>query len=180
MGSDGAPATGALVKLLDDPMAATRRHAIEALGRIGPAARAALPALKKAETADADASVRHAAATALRQMNLDQEVEESLGEASDQVRELIQSLVGDDDESSLAAAKTLGGLNLQAKEAIPALVLTLRNESPRRREAAARALGRMGLLAEPFLPTVQAAAKDADPAVRAAAENALQQISGQP
>ena len=103
-----------------------------------------------------------------------------MADADQEVRELCRTLLGDDDSAAIAAAKSLGAMHLRAKDAVPAVALTLRHASRARREAAAKAICQLAAWSADYLPTIQAAAKDADPAVRAAAEEALAAIEGNP
>ena len=65
MGSAAKAAVPALAAALKDSNAAVRKHAAEALEKIGPAAKGAVPALAEA-VRDAHTAVRKSAADALR------------------------------------------------------------------------------------------------------------------
>jgi len=179
LGAEGKTAVPAVLAMLDEPSAFTRRRAVEALARIGPAAQEAADALEAVSQQDPDVSVQHAAVIALQQVRLPEIAVERLREADPEVRKLCLTLwEGDDNVAAAAAARTLGGMGLEAKDGVAALALTLRHPDKARRQAAAKALGKLGLAAAEFLPTLQAAAKDPEPEVRAAAENALAEIGG--
>src|SRR5439155_8038 len=86
-----------------------RGRAAEALGRIGPAAKEAVPALARAMKDKDEVSVRAAAAEALGRV----------GAAA--VPELIEALKGKDAGQRALAAGALGRIGPGAKEAVPAL-----------------------------------------------------------
>jgi len=67
LGWVGAAAGSVLIEAIKDPSPPVRRAAARALGRLGPAAKDALPALLHA-VSDPDPEVRDAAAIALRQI----------------------------------------------------------------------------------------------------------------
>ncbi len=182
IGPGAAPAVDALIPLAEHEERLTRRRAIAALGRIGPKAKAAVPAITKVEQAEPDNSIRQAAELALRQINLEAIVEESLKEASDEVKQLVKRLQDKSPYESSAAARALGKMGRDAAEAIPALAQALqRAEAPDDkwvREAAAEALGAMGRDARPFAASLVAATQDKEPEVRTAAQRALEKVEG--
>jgi HEAT repeat protein len=178
MGADAATAVDALLPLVEHKDAFTRRRAVESLGRIGSPAKKAVPALTKVRNRDPDKSVRDAAGIALRQINMVQIAAKAAQQANEEVRELIKKLQGDDQLTSIAAAKSLGEMGPRAADAAPSLALALRHKDKAIRLAAAKALGRLGGSAINIAPSLQAALHDADPDVRAAAQASLAQIEG--
>jgi HEAT repeat protein len=180
LGADAATAVPAVVGVLNHSRSDfTRRRAAEALARIGPAAEQAAADLETASSQDPVVSVQHAAFIALEQVRLPKIAVERLRQADPEVRQLCRTLWdGNDELAAAAAAKTLAGMGLRAKDGVAALALTLRHPDKSRREAAATALGKLGLAAAEFLPMLQAAAKEAEPEVRVAAEKALAEIDG--
>lgn len=178
IGPGAAPAVEALIPLVGHEERLTRRRAIAALGRIGPKAKAALPAITNAEQDGADASVRLAAELAARQINLEAVVEQSLQDASDEVKQLVKRLQDESPHESSAAARALGKLGRDAAEAVPALAQALQRDDKWVREAAAEALGEMGRDARPFVTALQAAAQDPELEVREAAQRALEKVEG--
>jgi HEAT repeat protein len=149
-----------------------------ALGRIGPAAKSAAPALLKVQNDDESSAVREAAELAMYQVDLAGMAARAAAQASPEVRILISRLASENEFDSRAAAKSLGEMATRAKEAIPALALALRSQNKWLREAAAQALGAMGREARNIVPALQQAAADQDAEVRAAAAAALEKIEG--
>jgi hypothetical protein len=66
MGSAAEPAVSALVGLLNNPEEMLRDYAVTTLDRIGPAARNALPALRRAAVRDASQEIRELARSAIK------------------------------------------------------------------------------------------------------------------
>jgi HEAT repeat protein len=101
------------------------------LGEMGPAAREAAPALRKA-LRDEDALVRIEAAAALARVE---------GRPEVVLPVLIARLRGDnDDRAQCRAAEALGEMGEQARDAVPALTEAREDRARNVREAAARAL----------------------------------------
>ena len=69
VGASAAPAVPSLLQALDSRYPKVRNYAVIALGRIGPLAQAALPALEKVARDDDRKTVRDSAAEAIRQIN---------------------------------------------------------------------------------------------------------------
>jgi len=176
LATDGAPAVQRLSEFVDSPDLVARRHAIEALGRIGPAAHDAAKTLEKAAAEDADITLRSAASLALKQVDLATLAREARREATGDMGRWLKALAGDDTAAAIAAAEALGDLRLKGLPAAPGLALMLRHTDRGRRLAAAIALGHLGLAATDFTPTLEVAAKDEDAGVRAAAVQALESI----
>jgi HEAT repeat protein len=209
LGWTGRPALSALIKLLEDP--AERKsardvigpyyYAIEALGRMGPGARDAVPVLIHAKGVAPTYDLAIDAA-------LDNILQQPLGG----VVGLLTSLRENDPSLRLMAAKALGSYPVDAAVVLPALreaagqdpdddVRRVAQESADRvlkaevlrlarllqdrdenvRLLAAKALGRLGTAAEAAGPALKAAAdNDADADVRCVAKNALEKVRGQP
>jgi HEAT repeat protein len=149
------PAVAPLGALLKDANVLVRERAARALGRLGPDAAEALPALLEAARANGGAPVF---ADALAQV----------GPAA--LPALLAELKKSDTAGSEWILQTLRGFGAPA---LPVLSETLQASSPALRIAAARTLAEMGpeaALAEKPLLT---AAGDSDPAVQAAALRAL-------
>ena len=180
-----------------------RLEAVGALGRMGEAAREAVPALMHALENDFMAEVRCQATEALGQM----------GEAArEAVPALTHALEKDGDGVRAAAARALGQMGEAAREVVPALIHALEKDSDAMvrcqaagalgqtgraarevvlalmhalekdsvawvREAVARALGRMGEAAREAAPALMhALEEDSDAMVRLQATEALEQM----
>jgi HEAT repeat protein len=89
---------------------------------------------------------------------------------------LIETLKHKDPNMRYHAAKSLGKLGAQAKEAVPALVEALRDSDKMVRMGAAYALAGIGPTAAPALPALKESIKDPEKEVREAAAYALKQI----
>lgn len=165
LGRIGGTAVPALAKALPEPDREIREHAALALARIGPPAKAAVPALIKVlQDEKADDGVRGAAARALAAIGPDAgEAVPALVAALKQPR---QALV----EPVFHALAEIG------KSAVPALVGLLQDKNPYLRQQAARALGEIGREALPAVPALTTALKDQDRALSAQAAEALGRI----
>jgi hypothetical protein len=123
---DAAPATGALTKLVADENADVRRHAVCALGAIGPGAKAAAEVLHKAAREDENPSVRAWAGV-------------DAGRAKDAVGDLTTFLA----ESTSAADRVTAIDGLAAvgsKDALPVLKKLGDGQDEAERAAAKRAM----------------------------------------
>jgi HEAT repeat protein len=100
--------------------------------------------------------------------------------ASGDVPELIQQLESGDDSLRARAAEVLGDKGPEAKAALPALTLALRDEYELVREHAAETLGQIGPDAQAAVPALRLAAQDGVPQVREAALEALRRIDTRP
>src|SRR5215470_4053499 len=155
-----------LIQQLRSQDAGIRVSAAEALGRMGAAAKEAVPALIAA-LKDQDDSVRNSAADALGRMG---------GEA---VPALIAALKDQDVIVCSYAAGALGRMGAAAKEAVPALIAALKDQDGVVRSSAADALGQMGAAAKEAVPALIAALKDQDGVVRSSAADALGRMGGE-
>ena len=176
LGGNGAPAAQRLAEFVASPDAFARRHAIVALGRIGPAAHESLGALEKAAAEDADVTVRSSASLALKQVEVARLAREARREATGEMAQWLKAIQGDDTPAAIAAAESLGDLGFKGLPAAPGLAVMLRHGDRSRRLAAANALRRLGLANADFTPTLEAAAKEEDAEVRAAAAKALETL----
>ncbi len=180
LGNDSAPATAQLAKLAASHDFTSQRHAIDALGRIGPAARDALPTLETVGAKDIDPMIRSRAKLAAKQIDVRQLAGKARREARGPLKPLLQAVLSEDAPAAIAAAEKLGDMGLAAEPAAVGLAAMLHDDDPVRRAAAATALGKIGLGATEFVPTLESAATDDDPRVRAAAIGALEMINGKP
>ncbi len=150
-----------LIKQLQDKDPETRQDAAVLLGRMGPAAKEAVPALVAALK---DEAVASRAAIALTQ----------IGAAA--VPALGKALKDPDQSVRLQAARVLGNLGPAAREALPDLVDALSGANGPVRALAARAVGRIGAPARPTVPHLLVLLKDPDQRAREAAVRALIRI----
>jgi len=146
-----------------------RSAAAVGLGKIGPGAKEAVPALSAALAKDTDASVRSAAAWALGRIGPEAlQALPALSAALEDTEEVVRS----------DAAQALGHIGPSAKEAVPALSAALAKDTYAGvRSAAAVALGQIGPSAKEAVPALSAAlTKDTEVLVRHDAAQALGQI----
>jgi HEAT repeat protein len=179
-----------------------RRNAAAALGRIGPAAKDAVPELVKLLN-DPDTGVRWAAVIALGSVEpgaKDAAPElvrllkdpdgyvrraaasalQGIGPAAkDAVPELVKLLRDPDGGVRGPAVEVLGSIGPAAKDAVPELVKLLRAPPPYAgtRGPAALALGRTGPAAKDAIPELAELLKDPNPRVRREAAHALGDIA---
>jgi len=144
--------------------AEVRRIAAEALGQLGPEARAAVPDLVRA-LADPEILVRRASARALGQIG---------PEARAAVPDLVRALADKDSYVRLSAAEALRQIG---QAAVPDLVRALADEYSYVRRAAAVALGEIRSVDAAVVAALQKALYEPNREVRLAAEDALRKIS---
>jgi HEAT repeat protein len=169
--SGGRGAVPALIKALkdrgsDSVQIAVRREAAKALGRQGPAAKEAIPALVESAKRDGDLHVRADAIRALGRIG------------RDAVPDLIKLLKKDSDELTRAdAATALGEIGKDAREGVPALVEALHERKDIVRLVVARAVGKMYVadkqLKTAFEALAQSATHDPSDEVRSSAVETL-------
>ena len=141
------------------------------LGAIGPAARPGIPALTKL-LQDPDLDVRLAAVAVLQALDPnDQGPPEQPGQPKartpqSRIPMLIERLTNDEVEMRLAVMHTLALMGAEARPAVPALAVAVRDPKPRVRLAAVRALGAIGPAARTAADTVRQALKDDDAEVQ--------------
>jgi HEAT repeat protein len=131
--------------------------ALNALGRIGPAAGAAAPAL-----------AAHAGDPAVR------EVLVRLGEGA--APALGQALTDRKDPNRRNVLPVLGEMGAKAKAAVPALGASLKDDDEEVRRLAAEALGRIGPDAKEAVPALREALKDKSETVRRQAAETLGRV----
>ncbi len=172
---DAARALGAIGrgdKAVTDALAAVfrdkgdpqvRAAVAEALGEMGDAARAALPALTTG-LHDDNVSVREAAVTALAK----------IGAGPAEVLPSLTEVLGRPEvPSSLLRERARSVLTQEGKEAVPVLTKLLADANADRRKGAAIALALLQADAAPAVPALKEALKDKDPRVRIRAAEAL-------
>jgi HEAT repeat protein len=113
----------ALIKALLDKDVGTRLRSAKALGSLGPAAKAAIPALTEA-LHDADADVRHQALQSLRRVNT------ALKPSEAEVAVYIQDLHDPDAAVRLGAVKSLSRMGPALAPALQALDEAARDPDP--------------------------------------------------
>lgn len=180
-----------------------RRNAAEELGRMGPAARPAIPPLIAAAV-DVEEPVRKSASGALEKIDpgwpTSPEAAEAvpalvkaLGSKFTEVWQLASFLLGRigkpavpdlidaladrcQESRQSVVARTLGRIGPAAAEAVPALVHELTSENANVRQAAAEGLGQIGPPAEPAVPALIQLLTDRLPDSRQAAAAALARV----
>ena len=169
IGPPAAPATAELAKLIADPSPHVSSEAVLALAKIGPAAKAAVPALIQAF--QKDDSDDHAIAYALGRIG---------PEATAATPALTGGLRGSDQSLAIVSAWALGQIHPASAETaaatLPVLTAGLAAPLAESRQAAAHALADLGPLASRPQAALQKAASDKDENVRQAAAEALKAI----
>ena len=170
MGPVAAPATDALAKLTGDDNLSVATEAALALGRIGPAAKGAVPVLySNLQKKGANA---HAIILALGKIGPDAAVAEPL------IRKAMASKNG---SLAVTASMALTRIHPQssqvAAEVIPVLVACLSDTLPETRKAAAESLGSIGAKADNVVAALKKTSEnDPDKTVRKAAAKALKSV----
>jgi CubicO group peptidase (beta-lactamase class C family) len=159
----GPTEIGRQVAALRDPDTGVREKAAEALGKLGPVAASAVPALVRL-FADPDPYVQGKASEALGR----------IGRAA--VPALTQALQDRAHTVRWCAAIALGRMGAAAHDAVPALTKALRDADENVRWCAAVALGGIGGPATPAVPALLGCLYDKDEDVRWGANLALTQI----
>jgi HEAT repeat protein len=146
-------------------------RAAQALEKLGPAAKDAVPALAAA-LKDPEPNVRMAVASALGKVA-------SLSASPEALAALKTALKDDDPFVRRAATEACCLLvgNATNKD-VAALIAVLKDTEPFIRREAARALGKIGTISSEVLTALKAAAKDDDPDVRRAATEAYNLVVG--
>jgi len=148
---------------LNGSLPAARVRAARELGKLGPAAVAALPALLAA-VEDSDQSVREAAVQAIAH----------LGPTA--VGSLVQLLSHTDKYVRRNATWGLGKLGPAARSGMAALCAALHDADPRTASGAAQALGNLGMAAEHAIPALTEAMRGTNVVQCRLAAKALSQI----
>jgi HEAT repeat protein len=178
MGPGAAPATDALAGLIDDADPRVSSEAVLALAKIGPAAKAAVPALLKSllkSYEKGEGTNDHALVYALGRIGPDAVTAEPV---------LTEALKSDDRALAVVSAWALGQIRPAsadiAAKTVPVLIAGLTAPLPQTRQAAAESLGSLGPLAKDALPSLQKAAGDRDDNVRNAVAGALKSVGSAP
>ncbi len=137
----GAKAVPALVERLNDPNPGNRSNAAAVLAQMGPAAAAAIPALRRRAVEDDDESVLENAGEALGRV---------AREDAEVVLELLAMLEAPADSNRLAAIRAAA--RIDDARAVPLLIRSLSHLNPKVREEAAEALGEIGEESAPAIP----------------------------
>jgi HEAT repeat protein len=186
----GRAALPALIAALQDNDEQIRKVATEALGRFGPMAKPAIPALVEVFAVDALRGIGPDALPALVALLKDPDVHKRQEvirvlcdmnpEDSKTVTALVPALLAalrDPDAQVRRETASRIGFSLLAPETtVPALLGTLKDDNPDVRRAAAEALVKMGARAGKFVPALVEALRSADEEVRSAAAQVLGQI----
>jgi HEAT repeat protein len=150
--------------LLKDRDARVRARAAHSLGTMGPAARAAVPALL-ANMTDRDVKAQQAAFQAL--LRIGSEDADQLGKAFAKLNQ----------EEAWAAPIPLPQFGPELRDAVRPLMRDLQHADEGKRLSAALALGTIGVQAREAVPELQKAIQDASPLVRQSAAVSLALIS---
>jgi HEAT repeat protein len=199
LGPHAKPAISVLIDVLKDPSSSIKVEAAHALGMIGPDAGEALPFLIQALRSDKDLEVRSSAATAIGQIGPKAEVAvlaltDALKDRDVDVRMktaqilpsfgleavplMIKALKSPDTEFCLSAARVLGQVGADAREAVPALTESFKNKNKAVdvRMACAETLAQIGPDAKSAIPALTEALKDGNGVIRVKAAEALSQL----
>ena len=178
LGPDAKGAAAALADVLTkDKDAFVRRFAAQSLGQIGPeVAKDAVPALSKAVKTDTHKEVIQASIEALGQMG---------GTAVPALKEAMKS---SELTVQYQAAKAIGQIGPDAKDAVKTLIDAFKNPPPMKRNndappvrtAVAEALGNIGPAAKDAVPALKESIADRvrDREFKKAVETALKKIQG--
>ncbi len=197
IGSRGVPA---LIRALEDKEAKVRRAATFGLGQVGPRAYEAVPALVKTMEEDADSLVQSFAAEALG--NIGPEARSAIPNLKKALKSKNEELainsalalwkiekdlsgitvLGNAVESGRTilvrrtAARALAEIGSQAKDAIPSLIIGLKDKESMVRADCALALGKMGSSARPAIQYLKPALQDKSVRVSLEAAGAIWRI----
>jgi HEAT repeat protein len=194
--SDGKPLS-AWIKALKDPAFPDRFQAAQAIGRLGPRAKAAVPALREA-LLEKTGPVPFAAGAALWKVDRETFTRlltdgaeaasrarfiavlslPSIGADAKELAPLVLKMATDEREPNREhALLALGYIGADPAEVLPVLTAALQDErSQYGRMLSAQALGHLGPKAKDALPALHQALADPDPQVRVDAANAVWQI----
>ena len=150
-----------LISALRSENSSIRQRAAEALGKIGPEAKAAVPGLIEALK---DEAVRWKAGEALGKIGPG---------AKAAVPALIEALKDEKEYIRREVVEALGKIGPGAKAAVPALIKALKDEKEYIRKEVVEALGKIGPAAKAAVPALIKALKEEDKFVRLRAAEAL-------
>jgi len=177
IGRPASDAVPALIEALRGPGAAShprfdglsaggpRRMVVQALGSIGPGARAAIPEVTKA-LRDEDAGVRAAAASAIDQ----------IGGVADAIEELKRNLTHPDPKVRSRSAYALSKAGDRGREVVADLTEALADPSRKVRFSAGCAIRDLARFARGSVPALEKCLQDEDRFVRSIAREALDKI----
>jgi HEAT repeat protein len=171
----GQPAVPALATALHDPDCRTRRAAAEILGRIGPAARDAVPALMDALPRPPNSRVCGRAAES-GPIDVRTVIAVSLGQIGPDARAAIPALTrtmvdGDNNWLRIESFVTLEKIDPKGKPNVAAIHRALLGPDRARRRRAARTVEglsvfrRRDIEGDELIPAIESAANDPDPQV---------------
>jgi HEAT repeat protein len=160
-----------LIEALATRKALCRHVVVQALGRMGPAAKGAVPALiveakRLEDEPNVKLDVSAEAAGALTKIG------------SPAVPALIELLQQGDISQRQGAAWALGEMGGQAKDAVPLLIKGVNSSDKHYQQAMINALGKIGPPARAAIPALTSALDDPDVQTRAMAKSALEHIQG--
>ena len=182
LGGDAKAALPALILGLKDNHYNVRRVSAEALGKIEDPSKRAIPHLVEALIYHGMEERMSKKGSNLIRINTLNALC-NIGPNAQAVSALITSLMDDDPEARGAAARALGLVGEQAKEAIPDLVQALTDPNTQVRTEAIRALekigmGNIGLEGNFAVPALLEALKDNNFRIRRVATKLLKKITG--
>lgn len=151
-----------LTKNVSDKSSELRYESVEALGKLGPAAKSSLPILKL-RLQDGEKNVRLRAAFSIQKID-----------PADQ--SFVPVLTGAMREGDGRTLLEVGSLGPHAEWAVPTLSGLLSHESPKVRTLAAKALGNIGPAASGAKIELEAARRDSNAGVQKAATEALARV----
>jgi HEAT repeat protein len=161
-----------LIEALATRKALCRYVVVQALGRMGPAAKGAVPALiAEAKRLEDEPNVK---------LDVSAEAAGALAKiGSPAVPALIELLKQGDISQRQGAAWALGEMGSQAKDAVPLLIKALTSSKDMYyQQAMINALGKIGPPARAAIPALTSALNDPDVQTRAMAKSALEHIQG--
>lgn len=188
---DLAKATPALITACDANSFDMRARVLVALGRIGPAAKEAIPLLSRSLNKDEPFPVRFSAAWSLVQIGADSETKErtrpilqagasqnsGYTTTEQSTKEFVLAKAADDPVMRVLAVGALVQISeMKTDQALPILIEGLNLDSNLARRHAVRVLKDLGTDARPALPRLLDAAFDRDPIVRHEAASAAKRI----
>jgi HEAT repeat protein len=159
IGSDFIPI---LIAGLKHPAWSVREDVITALGRLGPKAKSAVPALVKVLN-DKNEIIRRDAAFAL-------------GRIGPKAKAAVPALIEKIDEFGLVREEVIEALKNIGVAALPELIKSLKSKNKIIRRKTAVSIGEIGIVAKDALPALNNALEDEEVNVRKAASIAIKKI----